>query len=60
MKYNNGFIVGARSLNDTESLIGSIGNLILIVWMTCLVFLSVALAVMYVGMKKLHKNNTLK
>jgi hypothetical protein len=60
MKYDRGFIVGARSLHETESLIDSIGNLILIVWITCLVFLSIALAVIYVGIKKLYKNNDLK
>ncbi|MED1204405.1 hypothetical protein [Heyndrickxia acidicola] len=55
VRYNHGFIVGARSLKETESLIGSIGNLILAAWIACFVLFSIALAVLYSVMKKLYK-----
>lgn len=55
MKYNNGYVVAAHSLSFTENLIGTLGKLILKAWLACLVFSTVAVAVLYAFVKKIRK-----
>jgi len=52
IKYNNGYIVAARSLNEPERLIGKLGQLIFLAWLACAVFLTAVLAVSYFPMRK--------
>jgi hypothetical protein len=54
-KYNNGYIVAARSLFETENLIDTLGRLILVAWVACLVCSAIALTVIYTFMKKIRK-----
>jgi hypothetical protein len=52
IKYSNGYIVAARSLTETEKLIGKLGGLVFFAWLACAVFSTIALLVIYVFMKK--------
>lgn len=59
IKYNNGYIVAARSLYETEKLIGIIGKLVLVAWLSCTAFSVFALGVIYIFMNKVYKNRKL-
>lgn len=52
LKYDNGYIVAARSLKETENLIDNIGKLVLLAWAASFIFSSVALAVIYAFIKE--------
>lgn len=55
MKYNHGYVVTARSLSFTESLIDTLGKLILMAWAACLICSAIAVTVIYMAMKKIRK-----
>lgn len=52
IKYDRGYAVAGRSLQETEKLIDDIGRLILSVWIVCIVCLTIGLAVIGLFMKK--------
>lgn len=52
LKTNNGYVVAARSLFETENLIDHIGRIILMAWAACLVCSAFALGIIYVFIKK--------
>lgn len=54
MKYNHGYVVAARSLSFTESLIDTLGKQILIAWVSCLICSAIAVTVIYLFMKKIR------
>jgi hypothetical protein len=55
IKYDNGYIVAAHSLHETENLIDHIGKLVLSAWAACLIFSTIALAIVYSFLKKYLK-----
>lgn len=54
IKYSNGYIVAARSLHETEKLIGMIERLIIFAWLACAAFSALAFGVIYFLMKKVY------
>ena len=52
IKYDNGYIVAAKSLSETEKLIDKLGELILFAWLACMVFITIALSMIYVYTRK--------
>lgn len=57
LKYDNGYIVAGRSLHETENLIDTIGKLVLLAWAACLLFSTIALAIVYSFVKKYFKQS---
>jgi len=55
IKYDNGYIVAARSLHETEKLIGIAQNLILLAWLACAVFSALVLVLFYLFFIKAKK-----
>jgi hypothetical protein len=55
VKYSGGYVVAARSLHETESLIDIIGRLVALAWLACLVCLAIALLVIHIFAKKVLK-----
>ena len=57
IKYEDGYIVAARSLSETEKLIGMIGKLIIYAWLACTIFTGLVLGVCYLVMikEKVHE-----
>lgn len=56
-KYNNDYIVAARSLKETENLIDNIGKLVLLAWAFSLLLSAIALAIVYAFVKKYFKQS---
>lgn len=54
LKQGNMYIVGARSLKETEKLIDMIGRLVLAAWTACAVFSAIALCIIYAFYKKVY------
>lgn len=59
IKYDNGYIVAARSLLETENLIGIIGKLVIAAWLSCIAFSVFALCIIYIFINKVYKNKKL-
>jgi hypothetical protein len=59
IKYNDGYIVAARSLSETEQLIGKLGGLVFLAWLACTVFSAFALGIIYTFMKRVFKKGNL-
>lgn len=57
IKYSNGYIVAGQSLTETEKLIDKLGELVFIVWLTCTVFLALAIGVVFVFIKRSKAGN---
>jgi len=55
LKSGDYYIVAGRSLMEPERLIGVIEKLILAAWVACVVFLSIALGIVYIFIKKVFK-----
>ena len=52
IKFNNGYIVAAQPLFETEKLIESIGNVILLAWIACTGFSVLGLGIIYFFINK--------
>ena len=55
IKYENGYIVAAKSLSETENLIDKIGEMIVLVWLACTIFLTCALSIIFLFIRKSEK-----
>jgi hypothetical protein len=55
IKFDNGYIVAARSLNEIEKLIDSIGRLVLMAWVAFFVCSSIAYVIVYAFIRKILK-----
>jgi hypothetical protein len=55
IKFDHGYIVAAQPLLETEKLIGSIGNVVLISWLACTGFSAFGLGIIYFFMNKTYK-----
>jgi hypothetical protein len=58
IKYDNGYIVAARSLSETERLIDITGKLILSAWLAFVIFTAFVILCIYIYLNK--KNNAVK
>jgi hypothetical protein len=55
LKSGDYYIVAGRSLTEPEKLIGVIGKLIGAAWAACVIFLTIALGIIYIFIKKVFK-----
>ncbi|MEI8216526.1 MAG: hypothetical protein WCF96_05455 [Eubacteriales bacterium] len=55
IKYENGYVVAAKSLSETEKLIDKLGGLIFLAWLACIMFITIALSIIYVFIRKIKK-----
>jgi len=53
IKYQEGYIVAARSLQEPEKLIDDIGRLVVAAWLACAIFSALAAGVIFFLMKKI-------
>ncbi|AIE61275.1 hypothetical protein [Bacillus methanolicus] len=56
IKSNNYYIVGARSLHETEIIINKITQIVFYAWLACLIFSAAAILVIYAFIKKVYKH----
>jgi hypothetical protein len=54
IKYDNGYIVAARSLSETEKLIDNAGKLILSAWFAFVIFMTFVVLCIYIYFNKRH------
>lgn len=52
VKTGSGYIVAGRSLHETERLIESIGKIVLLAWITCVICMSLGLLILQTFMKR--------
>jgi hypothetical protein len=55
IKVDDNYIIAASSLLETEKLIGIVGRLVSMAWLACIGFLSIALGIIYIFIKKVYK-----
>jgi ABC-type multidrug transport system fused ATPase/permease subunit len=55
IKFDNGYIVAGRSLQETEKLIGRIGELVLMAWVAFFVCSIIAFVIVYSVVRKIHE-----